>query len=375
MTSATSPLDVRSSPWLVSPRFDLTWLFGGAALSLLAVVLTLGFGVSIVLLWWAWLLFFDGPHMMAAYSRTYLDRSLWRTRRLMLLGALTTFAIGPACLLVGRALGSDGPFLLFLAVATAYGYYHIVRQHYGFVALYKAKGGERSRTGFYLDKWCLYAGCGAPYLYFLVNHPRARAAMGLGAGSASPFVSHTLIAVWAASALVMVVVALRTPARERSLPKLAYALLAILMIGGSYFLVARYEPVYAASNGPDQDFLLLSIVITVIHNVQYVALVYVHNRSRYATAGAHGAASWASSTAARYLAVCLAFSAIYFLMARATGVFPLFHGPTDITLLGIGLDRVALATWWGLALHHYWLDQKIWRIKDDPDLRRHLGLG
>ena len=30
-----------------------------------------------------------------------------------------------------------------------------------------------------------------------------------------------------------------------------------------YFLLARFEPVYAGSTGPDQDFLMLSILITI----------------------------------------------------------------------------------------------------------------
>jgi hypothetical protein len=37
-------------------------------------------------------------------------------------------------------------------------------------------------------------------------------------------------------------------------------------------------------------------------------------------------------------------------------------------------NQIGLCLWWGLALHHYWLDQRIWRVRADAPLRRSLGL-
>ena len=54
-----------SPRWLVSRTFDLLWFFGGAALSLLVLVLYFVAGAPIVALWWIWLLAFDGPHIGA----------------------------------------------------------------------------------------------------------------------------------------------------------------------------------------------------------------------------------------------------------------------------------------------------------------------
>src|SRR5262245_57482928 len=60
--------------WIVSPRYDLAWFFGGALISAVVLGLYFGAGVPIVLLFWIWLLAFDGPHIGAAFTRTYLDR-------------------------------------------------------------------------------------------------------------------------------------------------------------------------------------------------------------------------------------------------------------------------------------------------------------
>ena len=120
----------------MSRSFDLTWFFGGAALSLIFLALYFVVGAPIVALWWVWLLAFDGPHIGAAFTRTYLDSAEWRRRPALLVTSLLSFLVGPMFLVANIASGSEYPFLLFLALATFYGYYHVVRQHYGFVALY-----------------------------------------------------------------------------------------------------------------------------------------------------------------------------------------------------------------------------------------------
>ena len=62
-------MSAASTAWIVSPRYDLFWFFGGAVLSLLALSLYFGVGIPIVVLWWVWLLAFDGPHIGAAVTR------------------------------------------------------------------------------------------------------------------------------------------------------------------------------------------------------------------------------------------------------------------------------------------------------------------
>ncbi|MEZ4370212.1 MAG: hypothetical protein R3B07_05275 [Polyangiaceae bacterium] len=383
MAEAAEPTapPAEASPWLVSAPFDLLWFFGGGVLSLLAIALALYAGVPMALLFWVWLLGFDGPHMMAAYTRTYADRHAWQTRRRLLLITLLAFLLGPGCLVVDRLLGTDS-FTAFLGVATLYGLYHVIRQHYGFIALYSAKVGQRDALSYRIDRYALYVGAWLPYLAFVFTHPKARALLGL-----EPLAQPLNALVWATALgfgvalLAFVLNFFRTA--TRSLPKLGYSLFSVGLYGLAYYWVARFEPVYGASKGPDQDFLLLSVVLTVFHNVQYIALVYVHNRSRYVATGKMSVsgrlAPWISSTALRYVAVCLGFSLVYWLLAASSAIYPSWGALrgellVGATLGGISLNRLALALWWGLALHHYWLDQRIWRIKEDPELRVHLGL-
>ena len=374
-TSAASAA-IASPRWLVSRAFDLTWFFGGAALSLIFLALYFLVRAPIVALWWIWLLVFDGPHIGAAFTRTYFDADEWRRRPALLLTSLLTFIVGPVFLALTVATGSEDPFLLFLAFATFYGYYHVVRQHYGFVALYNTINRDWSaRT---LDKVTLYIGCWAPYAYFLLTHPRARELMRLQMGhltAVESLTAYVLVAVWLAAIGSFIWRQIRGGPGLRN-PKTPYLLGTVLLYGFIYFAIARFEPVYGASQGPDQDFLLLSIVIVIFHNVQYVGLVWFHNRNRYAGRTGHGLAGLVNRAPLLFLGTCIVFSlAVYFTFACSTGVFPACQWFTGGSAVGpVTVNQIGLCLWWGLAMNHYYLDQKIWRIRGDEELKRSLRL-
>jgi hypothetical protein len=371
---------VEQPRWIVSARYDLTWFFGGALISVLVLGLYFAAAVPIVLLWWAWLLAFDGPHIGAAFTRTYLDAEEWRTRRRLLLVSLLSFAVGPIFLVFNLVTKSDQPFLLYLGAATLYGYHHVVRQHYGFMALYKARNRESDRLDFLFDKWFLYVGCWLPYFYLLVTHPNARRLLRLSGevprGSMQEGLSSILLLLWIAAFVAFL--ARQFMAREERLgrPAVRYAVLAVLLYGIVYFFVARYEPSYTKSQGPDQDFLLISILVTIFHNVQYIGLVWFYNRNRYsATDADFGPATAVNRTFLCYAGACLAFSGIvYFSFAASTGVFPAFQLFLKTKAGPFTANQLGLCLWWGLAVNHYYLDQKIWRIRGDAQLKRNLGL-
>ena len=68
---------------------------------------------------------------------------------------------------------------------------------------------------------------------------------------------------------------------------------------------------------------------------------------------------------ARYLAACAAFSALYLVFAALTSVYPAITLFEDAKVGSVPVSRIALCFWWGIALQHYVIDQRIWRIKSD----------
>lgn len=376
---ATSPAppSPAGAGWIVGRWFDLVWFFGGAALALLVFGLSVGAGISIALLYWGWTLLIDGPHIGASYTRTYLDREEWRARRgFFVWSAALSLALGPLALGVGLLADSPGPWALYLGAMGLWSYHHVVRQHWGFVALYRAKAGER--VDLQLDRWCLYVGAWAPYAHLLLVHPWARRMLELPSepGPAARAGALACLLAWGAA---LGAFALRNLTRTAPAAriKVAYLLLTLLTYGVTYFWIARLEPLWPEPASAEQAFMLISLLVALLHGPQYVALVWFHNRRRYGGGGPElGPARALNASLGRYLGALLVFSAlIYCLLAAWSGVFPLWRlFPAGAAWGPVTAEQVGLSLWWGLAMHHYVLDQRIWRLRGDEALRRNLGL-
>ena len=122
------------SNWIVSSRTDLLWFtVGGAASGYAFWALWRFTHVPLLLLVAIWAIVFDETHGFATISRTYLDADERARRGRFLWASLAFFVVvGPVLILL--QLGD------WLELATElWGYYHIFKQHYGFMMMYKKK--------------------------------------------------------------------------------------------------------------------------------------------------------------------------------------------------------------------------------------------
>src|SRR5580658_10284698 len=122
-----------ASYWIVSRGVDLSLVIGSSLAGYAYLLLSVALHVPIKLLWWFWSVGFDGTHIFATASRTYFDREARARHPRLLYGSLLFFfAIGPAMVLLGA--------VKYLAILVGvWAYYHVIRQHYGFMVLYKVK--------------------------------------------------------------------------------------------------------------------------------------------------------------------------------------------------------------------------------------------
>src|SRR5436309_7776233 len=116
--------------------------------------------------WWAILI--DAPHVFGTFSRTYFDASEWKTRKRLLLGSLLFFIVGPAMVLAGAGF-------TFFFIAALWAYYHLVKQHYGFMVLYKKKNHDLAPVDNALDRLLLLFAFNYPFVAFIANDPSAMA--------------------------------------------------------------------------------------------------------------------------------------------------------------------------------------------------------
>lgn len=324
-------------PWIVGPGVDLTFVIGSVLAGYAYLVAATAFHISITLLWWFWSVGFDGTHIFATATRTFFDREARIRNRKLLFGSLLFFfSLGPLMVLAGLK------GWLALLVAT-WAYYHVIRQHYGFLVLYKVKGRDLSIWDNRLDRVFLGVMMVVPPFHrFFIHHPEE-----LGIPFSFPRVES---AMWAMVGAVCVVYAARVLVRWRAgdpgaIPK--------------YLLLGAVIPLHWLT------FAFLSWkaavpTVTIVHNLQYHALVWFHNRNRYAGAVGHGWIPTAvSKSLLMYAGVGLLFSVAY----RVPGF-----------QLGNASD-LAFGFFCGFGLTHYYLDSKIWRVRHDPGLRAALQMG
>jgi len=364
--------------WLVSWQYDLLWYILPCVTGYLLFYAHLGLGISVLLLVWFWNISVDSPHLFATYSRTYLDKQEWQHRSLLFKVSIVLFFIGPASVGVGLYLNTKAPFLVFSALAQVWAYWHIVRQHYGFLVLYQKKNGEKAGIDNPIDYYCFYLLMLAPYISFILRHYQARMQLGLS------LIPTTLESAIIQGLHIVIVLSVtyyvgkeifnRIKNRPINLPKNLHLLSCIPL----HLFVLLHPAISTYVN-----IILPQVLLTYFHNVQYQGIVWFYNKNRYNKDLAGTQYGWASRISTNF-AVYYAAALIFTLFTRYPGWFfigmkvPLLPGMNAISQYQLGnlftISELAIGLWWGFSLHHYYLDQKIWRVSKDSQLNRDLKL-
>jgi hypothetical protein len=339
VATLAEPVRGAQSRWIIGRRVDLSLVIGGSLAGYLYLLLFTVLHLPASFLWWFWSLGFDGTHIFGTASRTFFDREARERHPGLLFGSLAFFfLLGPVMVLAG----GKGYLALLVAV---WAYYHVMRQHYGFLVLYKVKGRDLGPLDNLLDRGFLGVMLVFPPFHrFFIHHPQE---LGLPF-SLARLETPAWILVVATAAAFLTRQVLRWRASDRfNLPK--YLLMASVI--PLHWLTFAYLSWQAATP-----------TVTIVHNLQYHALIWFHNRNRYGVTdagGRHGRVPTAvSHSLLAYAGMALVFSAVY----RIPG----FH-------LGAVSD-LAFGFFCGFGLTHYYLDSRIWRVRHDPGLRHALAL-
>jgi uncharacterized membrane protein len=345
---ATRAFSVR---WIIGARDDLVWFIGSVAASYALYALYVAHLVPLVPMMVAWAVLIDAPHVFATFSRTYFDREERRARARLLWWSLLFFAVGPAAVLLGLGF-------VFFFVAALWAYYHLVKQHYGFMVLYKKKNQDLAATDNFLDRAFLLLAFTYPFVAFVARDEEALRRV--------PAALHPWLGVLESVLLAGVVVAgLAWLARQ-----VQRAVAGLALDVPKYLLLAAAIPMHwvVLLTPMPQKPIAIVAMLTIYHNLQYHRLVWFHNR-KYARDEAcrerHGAAEFISRRLTHYVLLGLVFGLWY-------------QGPRQY--VNYAADQADLRTQlasgflWGYALLHYYLDSKIWRVRRDPSVGRALRM-
>lgn len=396
---ATQPAVNRySTNWIVNKKADLLLFIGGALTGYIMFFLHAGFHLNMLTVWFIWVIFIDTPHFYSTYLRTYFDKEEFHARKKLLLGSLGWLVVGPAFIGISYILYSLGvgfyktPFILFIIFFNLWAYWHVVRQHYGILALYKRKNNDFDERDTRIDKILLYGGLIAPFLTFVIRHPEARELFGLSAAFpaypegtflSGAFLSelhweHVIVYL---SVAFMIVISLTFFIRQwqrwkngqvLNLPKILFFIALIPLY--SYI---NYSP--AVTTAP---LIAFTAFVTIYHDVQYHAIVWFYSQNRYHKPGVdtnkYGLAVKLSQNFAIYALAGIAMAALLRVTGSFLDITPGFSPlvlTSKIMLFGdISASELLLGFVIGIPLHHYFVDQYIWRPSKDKTLQQDLKI-
>jgi hypothetical protein len=321
---ATAPAGT-SPRWIVNRGVDLSLVIGSVFAGYVYLLLYSALHVKISLLWWFWSVGFDGTHIFATASRTYFNAEARARDRNLLYGSLLVFfSLGPLMVLAGQ----KGLLALLVGI---WAYYHMIRQHYGFLVLYKVKNRDLLPVDNRLDRLFLFVMLiFPPFHRFFIHHPE-EIGIKLSVAQWEPLF-------WVIVGATAVVWLARQVGRfPGDLPK--YLLFAAII--PLHWLTFAYMSWQAAVP-----------TVTIVHNLQYHAMVWFHNRNRYA------GTTVLSRSLGAYIGAALLFSALYRIPGFQLGQ----------------VSDLAFGFFCGFGLTHYYLDSRIWRVRHDSGLREALQL-
>ncbi len=337
--------------WIIGARDDLVWFIGSVLTSYALFALYVGGLLPLVPMMVAWAVLVDAPHVFATFSRTYFDREERRARRRLLAWSLLFFLAGPVLVFVGAGF-------VFFFVAALWAYYHLVKQHYGFMVLYKKKNGDLAIVDNALDRAFLLLAFTTPFVAFVARDREAMARVPAVLLGGIGYLEALLLA-----ATVIVTSAWLGRQVQRGLTGLPLNV-------PKYLLLAAAIPMHwvvLLTPMPHKPIAIVAM-LTIYHNLQYHRLVWFHNQKYKKDEGCrerHGAAEFIS----RRLIYYVIFGVLFGIWYQAPRQY-VNHAADPESFS----TQLASGFLWGYAFIHYHLDAKIWRVRRDPSVGKALRM-
>jgi hypothetical protein len=418
-----------NSPWIISRKQDLLFISGSMLLSHFFLSLyyslnyfaNLSLAASSVIIYFLTIVIFDGTHIFATFTRTYFDRDFRSKNSSLVFCSLLLLLVGPLYLLVFYFVGTEeqvrAAFLIFNRFGTFFAYYHLIRQHWGFISLYNRKLNNNSLFQIRLEYSILWLGTLYPLIYHHIYHyqPLGWAETYIGTISIADWhvVSKTLLVT---SFILMLIVFLMKPKFLKvsilniSIIAIFAALLILLILYFGFtnilywllnytqilFIISGIAYVVLLPKKIDKLLLLApkllllgSVLLThyiiltmkipytiayacivVFHDVQYHRIIRFHNENKYNSDEVKY--GWATKLTKNFLLfaiLALSFNLVSSLPGAALGYIQIDTLPINEILVYFTTSFL-----WGIAFHHYVIDAIIWRPSKDIEVKENLKI-
>jgi hypothetical protein len=354
-----APAAVPPTPWIVSRRYDSVFFSGSVAVPL---VLWWAFSYGImtgVAVYATFQLLFNMPHNVQTWTMSVFDGAD-RAKN----GRRYAAALGIIVLLFGgtMVLSPTGIYPWLRDALVYWGYYHLVRQHYGFQRLYERRmsvlGSPPSPRESKLYARLLDVVSYAPLLLRF----RDPELMTIRVADRAIHIRHPVLPDLAWKAVLVVYVACIAAALVHHVVCYVRGRRHMLARG---LLLASVTVAFGLAGLAIDDIIVAIAVVTSFHNIQYLGLTYFHNRTRAELAereglprGTNRPIDWLrAGRVLPYLGMTFGYGLLIF--------------APRIGLSGVMLAELPITA---VVALHYYVDARIWKFNEYPNLARYLRL-
>lgn len=335
--------------WLFSKKIDLLVLFLPVWLCWLIAFLLPASVIHAETSLWIWVIFvigIDVSHVWSTLFRTYTDKEEFTNhKKLLILAPLLCFS--------AAYLVSAISFQLFWRCLAYLAVYHFIKQQYGFMRIYKAKGRD-FRKKLFNDNWVIYMAMLYPVLYWHLNLDRNFVWFVEG-DFVRLQISQPILLIfnWIGNAVYLLVLTgwlLEEIFHKNSM--LAGKMLWILTTAGNWFLGIIYF----------NSDLVFTITNVVAHGIPYLALVIIYQRRKDVLRKRRSHVPISAIIICSVLLLAFAEEYLWDMLVYRDNVeffsgifqYPLFESSVQLQHIGLALLAVPQIT-------HYVLDGFIWK--------------
>ncbi len=355
----------------------------------------------------SWGVFLDAPHLFATLGRTFFDPDEWHQRKPELLKSWIFFFLGPALIILPYIVASMSHLtlgfeispavliygaIIFLVFFRLWAYYHVVRQHWGFMSLYKRKNNDFSPQSYVQDKWVFRIVMYGPLLLFLTapwygkgilanTFPPLPLSIPLFEGISLSTILYPVL--WFVYLLTIIYYFFSQLSLYRSGQQINGSKLLFISLLIPLHLLAFSYPIVV---------LFVTPLVTVGHNIQYHMIVYDYGKKKYykndVNVSDYKWARFIFKNIAIYAIIGLLFTLLLYrgpwidFIESTTGIalnnlmfnsLGMMAGIKDPASLDLG-TQIFAGFLLGWAMQHYYLDSKIWRVSKDKRLAKVLNV-
>ena len=368
--SSTSSIN----PWIRTPFFDYSFIMGGAFFTLLVALVSFQFPELVPFFFWGWVIFFEGSHFWATYSRTYIDAKYRKENSKVLYSSLIFFLFPLLAILLERSIENVSFTVFYGFFIFMWSLYHNAKQHYGFLSIYagkiKLEFSEKTKM-----KYALYAVIVFSQVYFLINFKLQGTFSMSSPFLWSPtlnFIATKLFFILTALGTVYFIyqaVVLSKKYGKKLIPIVSYITTCLIFYSTMFYYVAHSDNFVFVKDGISM-LILIAIMNSLFHNIQYHAIVWHYGQARYTTVekNGYGIAKFVNGKTLNYMLVALALGGVFGFIVWNVGSSPDFNGAFTSQA-----NDWAYVLFFGIIGHHFYLDQKIWRPSKQKELKSYLS--